>query len=79
MFRWKEFCIKKKQSDLEMSEEFYYMLISKSNVLVTGLKHNLCLKAAKCESITPRTFLSTVQITLLKEVFQHCCSHPNKK
>ena len=62
-----------------MSEELDYMLISKSNGLNTGLKPNLDLKAAKYESITHRTFLATVEITLPKEIFQRCWSHPNKK
>ena len=51
----------------------------KSNGLDTGLKPNLGLKAAKYESVTHGTFLATVEINLLKEVFQRCCSHPNKK
>ena len=62
-----------------MSEELDYMLISKSNGLDTGLKPNLGIKAAKYESVTPRTFLATVEITFPNEVFQRCCSHPNKK
>ena len=36
------------------------MLISKSNGLDTGLKHNLGLKAAKYESVTPGTLLAKV-------------------
>ena len=43
-----------------MYEELDSMLISKSNGLDTGLKHNLGLKAAKYESVTPGTFLTTV-------------------
>ena len=62
-----------------MYEELDSMLISESNGLDTGLKPNLGLKAAKYESVTPGTFLANVEITLLKEVFQRCCSHPNKK
>ena len=62
-----------------MSEELYSMIISKSNGLDTGLKTNLGIKAAKYESVTPGTFLATVEITLLKEVFQLFSSHPNKK
>ena len=62
-----------------MSEELDSMLISKSNRLDTGLKPNIGLKADKYESVTPRAFLATVGITLLEEVFQRCCSHPNKK
>ena len=62
-----------------MSEELYSMLISKSNGMDTGLKPNLCLKAAKYESITPETLLATVEINPVKEIFQRCCSHINKK
>ena len=62
-----------------MSEELYSMLISKSNGLDAGLKPNIGLKTAKYESVTPSTFLATVEMNLLKEVFQRCCSHPNKK
>ena len=53
-----------------MSEELDSILISKSNGLDTGLKPNLGLKAANYESVTPGTFLDTLEITLLKEVFQ---------
>ena len=62
-----------------MSQEIYSMLISKSNGLDTDLKPNLGLNVAKYKSVTPGTFLTTVEITLPKEVFQCCCSHPNKK
>ena len=62
-----------------MSEELDSVLIYKSNGLDTGLKPNLGLKADKYESVTPVNFLATVEITLPKEVFQRCCSHPNKK
>ena len=62
-----------------MYEELDSMLISKSNGLDTGLKPNLGLKAAKNESVTPGTFLSTVKTTHLEEVFQRCCSHTNQK
>ena len=62
-----------------MSEELYSMSISKSNRLDTSLKPNIGLKSADYESVTPGTFLATVETTLLKEVFQRCCSHPNKK
>ena len=61
-----------------MYEELDSMLIFKSNGLDTGLKPNLGLKAATYEYVSPGTFLSTVYITLLKEVFQLCCSHNNK-
>ena len=52
-----------------MSEKLNAMLISKSNGMDTGLKPNIGLNADKYESIITGTFLSTVEITLLKEVF----------
>ena len=62
-----------------MYEELYSILISKSNGMDTGLKPNLDLKTAKYDSVTPGTFLATVEINFLKEVFQRHCSHPNQK
>ena len=62
-----------------MSEKLDSMLISKSNGLDTGLKPNIGLKVDKYKSVTTGTFLATVEITLLREVFQRFCSHPNKK
>ena len=43
-----------------MSEEIYSFLISKSDGMYNGLKHNLGLKEAKYESVTHGTFLATV-------------------
>ena len=80
MVRSKELFIKQKQStDLKMSEELDYVLISKSNRLDAGLKPDLGLKASTYESITLGNVLDTVEITRLREVFQRCCSHPNKE
>ena len=62
----------------QQSDELDSMLISKSNGLDTFLKPNLVLKASKYESVTPRTFLATVEITFLRELFQSCFSHPQK-
>ena len=61
-----------------MSKELDSMLISNFNGLDTGLKPNLGLKASKYESVTPGTFLATVEITLFKEVFKRCYSRTNK-